>query len=311
LEEVECKKEAVAVDTLDGKIGWVGLRNKYFFIGLAPQDGKEYTVEVGRQLRIGGDKHYDVSMSWKIGDGVHARHILLYTGPLVYQRLLEYQLGLERAVDLGWWVIRPFGQGIMWLFAHVHKVIPNYGVVLIFFALLIKIIVYPLTRKSYISSLKMQELQPSLAALKEKYKDDQARMGQETMKLYKEAGVNPAGGCLPLVLQMPIFFALYKVFSSTIELRRAHFFWWLKDLSQPDPYYVLPVLMGVSMFIQQKMTVTDPKQAMMVYLMPGIMMFFFLKVSSGLVLYWTMFNILSILQQEFIDKKIYRPQLSR
>lgn len=303
LESLECKDNQAKSDTLDGKIGWVGLRSKYFFIGLAPADGGEYLVNVTRQKQITGDKSYDIAVSWSATTREEGKRVLLYAGPLVYNRLQEYGVGLERAVDMGWWVIRPFSQVILWLFEQIHRVVPNYGIVLVLFALLVKIAVYPLTRKTYQSSQKMQQLQPKLAALKERYKDDQAKLGQETMKLYKEAGVNPAGGCLPLVLQMPIFFALYKVFSSTIELRQAPFFWWLGDLSQPDPYYILPILMGISMFVQQKMTVTDPKQAMMVYLMPVMMTFFFLKVSSGLVLYWTVFNLLSIVQQELIDKR--------
>ena len=151
---------------------------------------------------------------------------------------------------------------------------------------------------------KMQSLQPKMAELKEKYKDDKQRQSQEMMKLYKQQGVNPRGGCWPMLLQMPIFIALYTVFSSTIELRKAEFVLWLQDLSAPDPYYVLPVLMGVTMFIQQKMTMKDPKQAAMVYIMPVVMVFIFKSFSAGLVLYWTMFNIFSGIQQVVIQPKL-------
>ena len=151
---------------------------------------------------------------------------------------------------------------------------------------------------------KMGQLQPKMAALKEKYKNDNQRLSRETMKLYKEEGVNPLGGCLPMLLQMPIFFALYSVFSSTIELRQAPFVLWITDLSKPDSLplggfdlHVLPLLMAGSMFVQQKMTMKDPKQAMLVYMMPVFMIFIFWSMSSGLVLYWTIFNVLSVSQQ--------------
>ena len=143
----------------------------------------------------------------------------------------------------------------------------------------------------------MQDLQPRITEIRQKYKNDPQKMNSEMMKLYKERGVNPVGGCLPMLLQLPIFFALFAVFRNTIELRQAEFVLWLKDLSQPDPYYVLPILMGITMFIQQKMTVKDPKQATMVYVMPVVMTFLFVRFASGLVLYWTMFNVLTLVQQ--------------
>ncbi|MBC9890596.1 MAG: membrane protein insertase YidC, partial [Opitutae bacterium] len=162
---------------------------------------------------------------------------------------------------------------------------------------------------SYESMAKMQQLQPKMAALREKYKNDNQRLSRETMKLYKEEGVNPLGGCLPMLLQMPIFFALYNVFSSTIELRQAPFVLWIDDLSQPDviefggfELHVLPLLMAGSMFVQQKMTMKDPKHAFLVYLMPVFMIFIFWSISSGLVLYWTIFNVLSIGQQYLINR---------
>ena len=197
----------------------------------------------------------------------------------------------------------------MVVFVATYDFVPNYGVVIILLAIAIKILVYPLTHKSYESMAKMQQLQPKMAALKEKYKNDNQRLSRETMKLYKEEGVNPLGGCLPMLLQMPVFFALYSVFNSTIELRQAPFFLWITDLSKPDvlplggfDLHVLPLLMAGSMFVQQKMTMKDPKQAMLVYMMPAFMIFIFWSISSGLVLYWTMFNVLSVGQQHLINR---------
>ena len=189
-----------------------------------------------------------------------------------------------------------------------HQFIPNYGLIIVLFAIVIKIIVYPLTHKTYESAAKMQEVQPKITALRDKYKNDNQRLSRETMKLYKEEGVNPLGGCLPLLLQMPIFISLYNLFGKTIVLRQAPFILWIQDLSLPDELliggfglHVLPLLMAGSMFIQQKMTMKDPKQAMLVYMMPVMMIFIFWSMSSGLVLYWTIFNVLTIGQQLLVN----------
>jgi YidC/Oxa1 family membrane protein insertase len=185
--------------------------------------------------------------------------------------------------------------------------------VLIIFALIIKIITSPLTHKSFQSMKKMQALQPKMNELKEKYAKDPQRLNKETMKLYKDEGVNPMGGCLPILLQMPLLWALYMVFRSTIELRLEGFVWWIKDLSGPDtiftlpfslPLYgdsvnVLPVLMGLTMIWQQKMSITDPKQKAMIYIMPVFMTLLFNGFPSGLNLYYTLFNVISIVHQKY------------
>lgn len=213
----------------------------------------------------------------------------------------------------GWewarWFMEPIGIGILRIFLTIHKLVPNYGLVIILFSILVKITLNPLTHKSYEATARMQEIQPQMASLREKYANDQQRLNQEIMKLYKEQGVNPLGGCLPVVFQMPILFALFNVFQNAIELRQAHFMGWMTDLSQPDQLsvggmqvHVLPMLMALTMFFQQKMTVKDPKQMMMVYLMPLMMIFFFWSMSSGLVLYWTLFNLLSWAQQVAIQE---------
>ncbi|OHE83292.1 MAG: hypothetical protein A3G75_12565 [Verrucomicrobia bacterium RIFCSPLOWO2_12_FULL_64_8] len=185
----------------------------------------------------------------------------------------------------------------------------NYGLVIIIFSILVKVIVFPLTHKSLEATAKMQKLQPQMAALKEKYGGDQQKLNQEMMKLYKDQQVNPIGGCLPMLLQMPILISLFNVFRGAIELRQAGFILWMDDLSQPDrlwvggfEVHVLPLLMAASMFIQQKMTMKDPKQAMLVYVMPVFMTWIFWSMSSGLVLYWTMFNLLTLVQQHVMER---------
>ena len=195
--------------------------------------------------------------------------------------------------------------------------IPNYGIVIIIFSILVKVILYPLTKKSYSSMKDMQKIQPLMAEIREKYKDEPQRMNSEMMKLYKEHGVNPVGGCLPMILQMPLLIALFIVFRSTIQLRGAMFIpGWITDLSQPDtlfmlpfslPMYgdqfnLLPILMALTMIFQSKMTMQDPKQKMMVYVMPIFMLVIFNRFPSGLNLYYTLFNLLTIIQQKYISK---------
>tara|TARA_Y200000002_G_C22354623_1_gene526482 strand:+ start:16 stop:633 length:618 start_codon:yes stop_codon:yes gene_type:complete len=202
----------------------------------------------------------------------------------------------------------------------MHDYIPNYGVVLIVFSLLVKILVYPLTKKSYQSTSAMQEIQPEVNKLREKFKNNPQKLNQATMQLYKTKGVNPLGGCLPMLLQMPLLFALFQVFRTTIELRNEPFIWWIKDLSAPDviinlpfsiPLYgdhiaFLPILMALSTYVQQKMMsggIQQPQQKMMQNVM---MVFFFLifnNFPSGLNLYYTLFNVLTIAQQKLIPNK--------
>ncbi|MBC8278135.1 MAG: membrane protein insertase YidC, partial [FCB group bacterium] len=212
-------------------------------------------------------------------------------------------------------IIKPFSKFILWSFKLLHTIIPNYGVVIVVFSILIKIVLWPLTHKSYVSMKKMSNLQPYMKEIKEKYKGDPQKMQKETAKLYKEHNVNPMGGCLPMILQMPLLYGLFIVFRSTIELRGAPFMWWIKDLSLPDtiielgftiPMYgnqisVLPLVMGVSTFFQSKQTMTDPNQKMMLYFMPIFLTLLFNNFPSGLTLYYTLFNLLSVVQQRMIQ----------
>ncbi|MDE2733021.1 MAG: membrane protein insertase YidC [Gemmatimonadota bacterium] len=310
-ERVELKVDDEESDELEDKglLKWAGIRNKYFLISYIPVDREqrsrvvlqgdhqgsqlwpEYSFQLGRRLERSG--------SW---------HNTIYLGPLNYDELVGYEAELEQAIDFGWPIVSQISRFLLILFIATHQYVPNYGWIIVLFAVVIKILVYPLTHKTYESAAKMQELQPKITALREKYKNDNQRLSRETMKLYKEEGVNPLSGCLPLLLQMPIFIALYNLFGKTIELRQAPFVLWIQDLSLPDELliggfglHVLPLLMAVSMFIQQKMTMKDPKQAVLVYMMPVLMIFIFWSMSSGLVLYWTIFNVLTIGQQLLVN----------
>ena len=310
-ERVELKVDDGETDELadKGLLKWAGIRNKYFLISCIPADREQrsrvvlrgnhqgsqllpdYSFQIGRRLERSG--------SW---------HNTIYLGPLNYDGLIGYEAELEQAIDFGWPIVSQISRFLLILFIAAYQYVPNYGWIIVLFAVAIKIIVYPLTHKTYESAAKMQELQPKIAALRDKYKNDNQRLSRETMKLYKEEGVNPLGGCLPLLLQMPIFISLYNLFGKTIELRQAPFTLWIQDLSLPDELliggfglHVLPLLMAVSMLIQQKMTMKDPKQAVLVYMMPVLMIFIFWSMSSGLVLYWTIFNVLTIGQQLLVN----------
>ena len=314
LEEYRGEDEPQQWET-KGNLKWAGVRSKYFLCALVPNSSERYWVELtseagyvegeSRGRRRDGFPWPD--LNFKIGsrtgdDGQLSTTV--YLGPLDLEQLEGYGVELERAMDLGFPVVRDIARILLFVFVATHDYVPNYGMLIILFALVVKVLVYPLTHKSYESASKMQEIQPKVAALREKYKNDSQRLSKETMSLYKEEGVNPLGGCLPLLLQMPIFIALYQVFSNTIELRQAGFVGWITDLSVPDELFVfgfslhvLPLLMSAAMFFQSKMTMKDPKQAMLVYMMPAVMVFIMWNFSSGLVLYWTVFNVLTIAQQ--------------
>lgn len=291
-----------------GETKWVATRSKYFGVAIIARsrpgtgyyaDGTITHRKVGAtdspEKRIAVQIGIDVAPSGVINDSFD-----LYLGPLDYGQLRRCQVGLENMIGLGWQIIKPFSIAILWCFEMVHKVLPVYWIIIILFTGVIKLLTFPLTRKSTKAMQRMGEMQPKLAALKERYKGDPKRLNQETMKLYKEAGVNPFSGCLPMILQLPLWWALFNVFRTTIQLRGAPFLW-IPDLSQPDTFptefiAILPVVMALTMFWQQKLTVKDPKQKMLVYLMPLIFFFFFKSFPAGLVLYWTVFNLLSIVE---------------
>jgi YidC/Oxa1 family membrane protein insertase len=262
-----------------------------------------------------GRDAYDIALSFP-AKGPTA--LKLYLGPLEYDKIKAINRELEKTMNFGWGFIRPISKGVLFVLKKMHEFIPNYGYVLILFSFAVKLLVYPLTKKSYQSTAAMQQLQPEIAALKDKHSSNPQKLNQATMKLYKEKGVNPLGGCLPMLLQMPLLFALFQVFRTTIELRAEPFVWWIKDLSAPDavftlpfsiPIYgshvaILPILMVVSMFIQQRMmsggAAQQPQQKTMQYFMTGFFFLMFNSFPSGLNLYYTLFNVLTIAQQKLI-----------
>ena len=281
-----------------GAVDWAGLKSKYFLAALlAPPEGTLTAVEVGGAPEDSLPR-LDVAVRSPVRAGSSAYRV--YLGPQEYRRLSSLNDGLDGVNQYGWswirWMITPFAKAIVVAMLWLHRFIPDYGLVLIVFGVLVRLVMWPLTTKSFRSIQAMQAIQPEIQRLRERYKSDPQRMQQETMRLYREKKVNPLGGCLPNLIPMPILFALFFVFQGTIEFRGQPFLW-LPDLSQPDPWYVLPILMGVTMFISSKLTQTDPKMAAMTYVMPVVLTFVFLNLAAGLVLYYTVSNVLTFVQQ--------------
>jgi YidC/Oxa1 family membrane protein insertase len=290
-----------------GRVEWLAAKSKYFTVALAPLEVLKTGQTAGVTIREGAkdNRARPISLELSMPLANHARHLYrVYIGPLSYPQLKDMEIGLERVLDFGWWIIRPVSVVIyhfcMWLYPYVK----NYGVVIIIFSVLIKVLFYPLTAKSMAAAKDMQKLQPLMAEVKAKYKNDPQAQNQEMMKLYKQQKVNPLGGCLPMLPQMPVFFALFKVFDNAIEFRQAPFAFWLTDLSCKDPTYILPIFMGASTFLQMKMTTdtSNQQQKMMLYIMPVVLTFIFMGLSSGLILYYTIFNLLSIGQQYLMKR---------
>lgn len=313
-----------------GKIDWFTMRNKYFAAIMIPENKNNvegiYLEGNRKSFSNGGvNESYAARMRMQYkGETNYSENFKVYIGPVSYDILKPLGSELQRIVDFGSFIgleflVRPVAEYVLLpLFVFLHSFIPNYGVVIIFFSLIIKFLLHPLTKSSYQSMKKMQLLQPKMAEVKEKFKDDPQKMNKETMKLYSTYGINPAGGCLPMLLQMPIFVALWGVFQTVIELRQQPFFWWITDLSKPDVIYSLgfklplfgiseisglALLMGITTFLQQKMTMKDPQQKALVYIMPVMLTFLFMSFPSGLNLYYFLFNLFSIAQQYYINNK--------
>ena len=298
---------------VSGNTDWIAVRSKYFVSALIPETGTG-PVEVNLGKVNDNQNVYNYKAHFQANEP--GSRLSLYLGPLEYKRIKDLGVGLSSMMNFGIAPIRPISKGVLWLLKFLHQFIPNYGLVLVLFSILVKILVYPLTKKSYKSTKEMQAIQPLVAELKEKHKKDPTKLNKATMALYKEHGVNPLGGCLPLLLQMPLLFALFQVFRSTIELRNAPFVFWINDLSSPDIIYhlpfslpvygghiaVLPLIMGITMFLQQKMMPTQAsgQQKFMSYFMTGFFILLFNNFPSGLNLYYTLFNVFTILQQKFL-----------
>ena len=303
IERYEVKKME-SVKLLGPNVAWGGFESKYFIAAMIPQNPTLTSISLSRDTRN------MVAVSLKgpqnpIPPGqVGVFSYTLYLGPKDHDILKAQGVGLENAIDFGdWlkWLAMPLLLIVKFLYNYVH----NYGIAIIILTTLIKIVFWPLGNKSYKSMKEMQKLQPKIAELRERFKGDKTRLSQETMALYKTHKVNPMGGCLPMVIQIPVFFGLYKSLMYAIELRHAPFYWWIQDLSAKDPYYITPIIMGATMFIQQKMSppAGDPMQQKVMLLMPVVFTFMFLSFPSGLVIYWLFQNILSIGQQYYINKQ--------
>lgn len=316
--ETLAKLKSKEFESATDNVKWVASRSKYFVISLfADQIVADKTFK-------GMMENESPAFDLIVEDSDFEEDFepyYFYLGPIEkdYVESFDSALIFDRVIERSWSWLHWLSKIFEIVMKYLAKVIPNYGIVIIIFATLIKLLLYPLTHKSFENSMKMQRVQPYLTAIQKKYKSDPMKMQKEMGKVKKEHGVSTLGGCLPMIIQMPIFFALYPTLRYSIALRGASFFGWLQDLSSPDPYYVLPIIMGIFMFIQQRMMTSNQtqnspdmdekqqammqSQKMMAYILPVMMFFFFRNLPAGLVLYWTVFNILSIVQQHFINKK--------
>jgi YidC/Oxa1 family membrane protein insertase len=285
-------------------VQWGGFQDQYFLAAFIPQksEGTELVLkkvsEQAAELRMAGPK-----ASLPPGTQL-AQSYLLFLGPKDLDALKAFGHDLDKALDFGWFDI--VAKPMLWAMKFFYQYVGNYGLAIIFLTIIIKIIFFYPTHLSMRSMSEMKKLQPEMAKLKEKFKDDKEKMNKETMELYRRYKVNPMSGCLPMAIQIPVFFALYKVLLYTIELRHAPFYWWIQDLAAADPYYISPILMGGSMFVQQWLTPTtgDPTQAKMMLIMPVVFTFMFLSFPTGLVIYWFFSNLLSIGQQLYLNRQI-------
>ena len=296
-----------------GKTDWVAIRNKYFINALiSDQAGGGYLE--AKPFSSASNyilPEHSAGLEFKNKNNISVSQFL---GPLDVDHILKANTYLDRVMNFGWVVVQPISRSILWLLKALHGLGLNYGVVLILFALLIRVVTGPLTKKSHESSQNMQKIQPKIKKIQSKYKNDSQKMNKEIMKLYTESGVNPLGGCLPMLIQMPLLFSLFIVFRSTIEFRGASFMLWIDNLSQPDavfdlpfhlPIYgsqvaILPIFLGISMFLSQKLSMAsmDPKQKPMMYIMSGFFFLLFNQFPSGLNLYYMVYNLLNYQQQK-------------
>ena len=280
------------MESFAAPIKWIAIEDKYFASAIIVRDTMQEAIvwPEGAGTAIG----------MRGASGTHK--LTIYGGPKDQAALSEVGGDMASMVDFGFF--SPIARPIFWLLKKIHAIVGNYGVAIILLTIIIRVPFIPLVNKGQKSMKKLQELQPKVAELKKQYKNDSDRMNREMMQLYGKHKVNPVGGCLPMLLQIPVFFALYKVLMITIELRGAPFIFWIKDLSLADPSYIMPVFMGATMFLQQKMTPTggDPKMKKMLMWMPVVFTFISLSFPSGLVLYWLVNNTLSITQQYFVNK---------
>lgn len=288
----------------DNSILWAAFADKYFISSILSENNSISSVE----LKKNSADYFESIVSspqFTVNPGTsNTISNRIFVGPKDIDILKMQGNSLERSLDLGWFTV--LAKPLLYTLKFFYKYVGNYGIAIIIITIILKGIFFPLTHKSYKSMKGMQKIQPEMTKLREKYKDDRDAMNKAVMELYKEHKVNPMGGCLPMIVQIPVFFALYKSLMFSIELRHAPFFFWITDLADKDPYYVTPLIMGVTMFIQQKMTPSqmDPMQQKMMLALPVVFTFMFLSFPSGLVLYWLVNNVLTIGQQMYINKLV-------
>ncbi len=285
--------------------GWLAMQQRYFINVWIPDNQEKY-----HYYGLAKDREYTIGLhseliTLKSGDS-YETSLTFYTGPELTKNLANLAKGLDRTADYGWlWII---SIGLFKLLTVCHILVKNWGVAIILVTILIKLVFYKLSESSCRAMAKMKEIMPKMEEIKSRYGDDKLKMQQAMMDLYKKEGMNPLnfGGCLPMLIQIPFFIALYYVLIGAVELRQAPFLGWIQDLSVQDPYYILPIIMGATMFLQQRLSPTssDPAQAKVMMLMPVFFTALFIKFPSGLVLYWVVNNLLSITQQWYINRKI-------
>ncbi len=315
LEEVDSDDFENGSQTITAQMDWVAYEGTYFMNAILPQDGSVSSMTMQAFGEDGVKMKVSSALDTLQPGSEKVYSYKLYFGPKKLDILKDVGSNLDKAVNFGWFDV--IAQPTLYLLNFFYGIFKNYGIAIILVTVMFKAIFWPITQKGLKSMKNMQKLQPKMAKLKEKYKDDPTKMNQEVMNLYKTYKVNPLGGCLPMVLQIPVFFALYKVLLMCVELRHAPFMLWMTDLSAPDRLYigvdipyvggipVLTLLMGGSMFLQQKMTPTtaDPTQAKIMMFLPVIFTFMFINFASGLVLYWFVNNLLAIFQQQMINRQ--------
>ncbi|WP_439236144.1 membrane protein insertase YidC [Lonepinella koalarum] len=299
-------KNNLAINT---KAGWVAVLQHYFVSAWIPNQDADNQLYTSTNNGMGfiGYRGPILTVPAGASDTIKSQ---LWTGPKLQNKMGDVANHLDLTVDYGWaWFI---AKPLFKLLTFIQSIVVNWGVAIMCVTIIVKGILYPLTKAQYTSMAKMRMLQPKMQEMRERFGDDRQRMSQEMMKLYKEEKVNPMGGCLPILVQMPIFIALYWTFMEAVELRHAPFFGWIQDLSAQDPYYILPLLMGASMFLLQKMSptpVADPMQQKVMTFMPVIFTVFFLWFPSGLVLYWLVSNLITIIQQQLIYRGLEKKGL--
>jgi len=288
--------------------GWVAMLQHYFVGALLPNPGTNYEFYSNVTQRDSAPRYligYKTTQPTVVEKGdIGVLGGRLFVGPKETERMIKAENKLELTVDYGW--LTPVSSPLFWVMTYIHRAVNNWGVAIILLTLLIKLIFFPLSAASYKSMARMKKMQPRMKTLKERFGDDKQKFQQAMMEIYKKEKINPLGGCLPIIIQIPVFIALYWVLLESVELRQAPFALWIQDLSLQDPYYVLPILMGASMFAQQMLNPApmDPMQQKIMMALPVVFTVFFLWFPSGLVLYWLVNNVLSIGQQWVITRRI-------